>query len=65
MLLNLKNNNNNDALRALLVLMSRLIGRLEGIDEVGVMGKIVLWPTVTLIGWIITKVIKSDFSASQ
>jgi hypothetical protein len=45
----------NGSLRALLVLVSRLIGRLEGIDEVGVIGKAVLWPTVALIDWIARK----------
>ena len=40
----------NGALRALLVLVSRLIGRLESNIEVGVIGKVMLWPTVVLIG---------------
>ena len=45
----------NGALKALFVLVSRLISRLEGIDEVGVIGKVVLRPMVALIGWMVRK----------
>jgi hypothetical protein len=42
----------NGSLRALLILVSRLIGRLEGIEKIGVIESVVLWPTVVLIDWI-------------
>ena len=43
----------NGALRALLVLVSRLIDRLESIDKVGIIGKALLWPMVELVDWIV------------
>jgi hypothetical protein len=56
----------NGALRALLVLVSRLIGRLEGVDEDGVIEKAVLRPMVALTDWIVRrKIRKPDFSVNQ